>query len=85
MENLRAWLGRFLGVQDGLQFLVLDVDQIDRALRDILIVCDNRGNLVPDELHLVPTECRFILVTTSGGPDPSDVLPSEHRVNAVQR
>jgi hypothetical protein len=85
MENLRAWLGRFLSVQDGLQFLVLDVNQIDRTLRDIVIVCDNRGNLVPNELHLVPAECRFILVTTSSGPNPSDVLSSEHRVNAVQR
>ena len=72
-------------LEEGGQDLVVDLDQLQRAVRRVLVHRSHGGHLVPDEAHLV--EGQGVLVRSPGDHPVlgGQVLAGDDRVDALQR
>ncbi len=82
---LDARLGRrerLLGIGDGLERLVLDVDEIERLERGLLVAGDHRGDRVAHVAHALRRERVLVLRHRQDPEGDRKILAGEHEVHA---
>ena len=67
------------------KLLVVDVDEFERPLRDLLVVRDDRGDLLADEAHLALREHGHVDDAASPAHVRRDVVAGEHDMDTGQR
>ncbi len=85
---LDARLGRregLLGIGDGLERPVLDVDEIERPERGLLVAGDHRGDRVAHVAHALGGERVLVLRHRQNPEGDGEILAGEHEVHARAR
>ncbi len=85
MNDRRSRRKRRRSIRDGVQILVLDVDQRQRLLGDLDAVGRDRRDLVAQAPHLVALERHVVLGEDAERPLVRHVGGGQHRVHAGQR
>ncbi len=84
MDDRRGWLHRVLGAEDRRQLRILDIDQLERGLRDLDGIGRDRGNFLTDEARYALGEQWNILAHTAIACI-GHIGAGQHCMNAGQR
>ena len=89
MYNRCAFCLSVVDVEDGRQFLVLDVDQPQRALGRVPVYGSHRRHFVADEAHLIGRQSRLVLEFGHQSPvavaNRGHVLAGDHALDTGER
>ncbi len=84
VNNRRVGLHRFVEVEDGRHLFVLDVDEVDRSLRGVLVDRRHRCDALTGEPDAVAGQDRHVLEVAAVEPV-ADVSPGDHGEDTRQR